>query len=160
MGGTDNDSTAAVATADAETDTPTPSYNPTDMDGDTGEDGPFEVCPECGRPAVILANHTCRDSDSATKPTADERAARAAADDRDRDRAVFLPPGHGARAYHEIEGEADIETDPDAIEVVCSRTTATAAGKVRPQHAASDRGYYPCGTCRRVQKAQDTKSST
>ena len=145
---------------DAETDTPTPSYNRTDMDGDTGEDGPFEVCPECGCPAVILKHHTCPDGDSSTKPAADERAARAAADDRDQERAVFLPSGQGAKAYHEIEGEAGTGTDPDAIEVVCSRTSPTAVGTIRPQREANDRGYYPCGSCRRVQKAQDTKSDT
>ena len=130
----------------AETDTPTPSYNPADMDGDTGEDGPFEVCPECGRPAVILANHTCRDSDSATKPTADERAARAAADDRDPERRVYTPP-RSAKAYHEIEGEPDTGT----ADVLCSRTTATAAGTIMAQREANDRGYYPCGACRRIE---------
>ena len=138
--------------SDAENGTPASSYNRPDMDGDTGEDGPFEVCPECGCPVVLLEHHTCPDDDSSTKPAADERAARAAADDRDQERAVYVPPRQGAKAYHEIEGEVDINPDPDAVDVVCSRTTATAAGKVRPQHAASDRGYYPCGTCRRIEQ--------
>lgn len=131
------------------------------MDGDS-DSSPFEVCPECGCPVVGLDQHTCRSDNGGTKPASEEREQLAAEDDRDSSRGVLLPPGTGAKAYHELDDDhADPPTDPDPdmSDIVCWQDPDLGSATIRTQVEATDRGYYPCRSCQRIERSRTNQST-
>lgn len=105
-----------------------------------GEDGPFNLCPDCNTPYVRGAAHRCNKVSRSPKTRA-ERVARQKLDTGDPDALVAVVSRRADAAYHALDGDGIIKClESHRFDVNGDPHTYT-------RRHAKLRGNFPCSEC-------------